>query len=71
MDKLALQIKLTWVLGLMINCPLGKTLNNCSEKNIRKLPIEKRIARIKKMGEDELRGITMHCKDCMKGYEIE
>ena len=70
MDKLALQIKMTWVLGLMVDCPLGKALDNCPAKDIRRLPLEERVVMVKQMEEIQLQEIIIHHKQCFKEREI-
>ena len=70
MDKLALEIKMTWVLGLMIDCPMGKALDNCPAKGIRRLPLEEKISKVKQMEESQLQEIIMHHRRCLKEREI-
>jgi len=42
MDELTFEQKQTWVKGLLIDCPMGKPLDNCPAKDVRKSPIEER-----------------------------
>ena len=66
MDEIALQIKRTWVLGLIIDCPLGKALDTCPAKHIRNLPLEERVALVKAMEQSQLQEIIMDHKQCFK-----
>ena len=70
MDKLTLEIKMTRVLGLMIDCPMGKALDNCPAKNVRTLPLQERIALVKQMEESQLNEIITHHRQCLKECEI-
>ncbi len=66
MEVLALLTKRTWVLGLIVDCPLEKTLDTCSMKEIRRLPLEERVELVKAMDEYQLQEIIMLHKQCLK-----
>ena len=66
MEVIALQTKRTWTLGLIVDCPFGKALDTCPAKEIRKLPLEKRVELVKAMDEDQLQEIIMYHKQCSK-----
>ena len=69
MEELALEIKRTWVYGLVIDCPMGKALDNCPAQSVRRLPLEERIAMVRQMEEIQLQEILMHHKRCFKERE--
>ena len=66
MDGLTLENKKTWVLRLMIDCPMGKTLETCPAKDVRVLPLEERLALVKQMEESHLDEIIAHHRRCLK-----
>ena len=66
---LALEDKVTWVQGLMIDCPRGKALESCPAKDVRMLPLPERLALVKQMVESQLDEIITHHKRCLRERE--
>jgi len=69
MVDLAFEHKKIWVQGLLIDCPMGKPLENCPAKDARALPIEERLKLANAMDEGQLDQIIIHHRMCL--YERE
>ena len=69
MDDLTLEQKKIWVQGLLIECPMGKPLDNCPAKDIRALPIKERLELANAMNEPQINQIISHHRKCL--YERE
>ncbi len=69
MDGLTLENKKTWVLRLMIDCPMGKALGTCPAKDVRVLPLEKKLALVNQMEKSHLDEIIGHHRRCLKERE--
>ncbi len=65
MVELTLEQKKIWVKGLVIDCPLGKPLENCPLNDIRKLPIEERLRLACAMDESQLDQIIGYHRKCL------
>jgi len=61
--------KLTWVQGLLIDCPFGTPLADCPAAEIRSLPIPKRLSIAANLPEPELDNIINHHKNCLAKRE--
>jgi len=57
--------KLTWVQGLLIDCPFGTPLADCPAAELRKLPITRRLSIAQGLSEPELDEIISHHKNCL------
>ena len=69
MEHLTFVQKKAWVIGLLINCPLGKALDNCPAKEARKLPVSDRIDAASGMDENQLDQIIAHHRGCLSQRE--
>jgi len=69
-DNLSLENKITWVQGLMVECPFGKTLATCPAKDLRVLPLEERFKLVKQMEESQIDEIIAHHIQCLKEREV-
>lgn len=61
--------KLTWVQGLLIDCPFGTPLADCPASEIRKLLIPERLTIAAELSEPELDEIISHQKNCLSKRE--
>jgi len=68
-DNLTFENKITWVLGLMIDCPLGKAIDSCPLKDYRKLPLNNRFKLVNQMSEDQLNQIILEHNLCIEERE--
>ena len=69
MGELAFEHKKIWVQGLLIDCPMGKPLENCPAKDARALPIEERLNLPNAMDERQLDQIISHHRKCLRERE--
>ena len=65
MEKLNLEEKKSWVLGLVIECPLRDVSENCPAKNLRGLPLKDCAALIFNMEENQIDEIISHHRQCI------
>jgi len=54
-----------WVKGILVECPLGKSLTNCPANILRNLPLEELIKTVNNMSEEHLEMMIEYHKDCM------
>jgi hypothetical protein len=71
MEKLTLEEKISWVLGLVIECPLQDPLETCPAKELRGLPVQDSAALISNMEEAQLDEIISHHRQCLWERERE
>ena len=69
MNELNLETKEIWVQGLLIHCPMGKALDTCHAKELRKIPLQERLALVKQMEETQLDAIIDLHKRCLSERE--
>lgn len=69
MYELSLQHKKAFLIGLLIECPMGKSLKNCSLNVSRKLPINEQIKLTNEMDEDQLTQILNKHRNCLRERE--
>jgi hypothetical protein len=69
MDQLTFEHKKAWVIGLLIDCPLGKEFDDCPAKEARKLPVSDRLDIANGMDENQLDQIIDHHRDCLRQRE--
>jgi hypothetical protein len=58
-----------WLLGLLIECPIGNALAQCPAYNYRNLPVSKLIDIVESMHEEDLISIIEQHKKCIKQRE--
>ena len=58
-----------WLFGLIIGCPMGKSLENCPADKLRNLPVTDIIKIVENMPEDELNDLISYHKSCLKERE--
>ncbi len=61
--------KQVWVKGLAIDCPLGMEVDTCPAKELRRLPVKKRLQVVNRMTEDELDALIEHHNECLARRE--
>ena len=61
--------KLTWVQGLLIDCPFGTPMADCPAIEIRSLPIPERLSIAANLPESDLDNIISHHKNCLAKRE--
>jgi hypothetical protein len=54
-----------WVKGLTLDCPLKDPDPGCPVVELRKLPVEERLALVEKMDREELKSIINHHHTCL------
>jgi len=58
-------------MGLIVNCPFDKSLDNCPLCDIRKLPLLERIDIVRKMTEEEINKVIDYHKNCYEKRKLE
>ena len=66
MDELSIEHKRIWVKGLMIDCPLGTPVDDCPARDLRTLPIGKRMIAVDTMTPEQVEEVIVHHKKCLK-----
>ena len=69
--KLGSSEKKFWLFGVVRACPLGKDLENCPLKKIRKMPISEQFKFIQQLPEDKVNQLIQHHKKCLYKREKE
>ena len=69
MEKLNLEQKMDWVLGLLVACPFGKPLKDCPLEKARALSLKDRFKLVRTMDEGELDAIFTHHQHCLRERE--
>jgi hypothetical protein len=64
-DKLDIEDKKAWVQGLLVDCPVGKSLDTCLAKGLRLLPIKTRLGLVREMDEGQINQIIAHHETCL------
>jgi len=68
-EQLNLEQKETWVKGLLIDCPMGQALDDCPARDLREIPLRKRIGLVKGMDEVTIDQIIAHHRACLAKRE--
>jgi len=55
--------------GLMVDCPMGKPLENCPLLDLRKLPLKTRMQLVDEMSEEKLEETISYHKQCLAKRE--
>jgi hypothetical protein len=69
MEKLNFEQKITWVKGLLIECPMGKPLINCPLETYRELPVGERFKLADSWDDNQLTQIINHHRNCLQERE--
>jgi hypothetical protein len=54
-----------WLFGLIIDCPMGKSLDNCPANELRKLSVTEIIEVVDTISEEKLQVYIAHHKKCI------
>lgn len=65
MEKYTLGGKISWVLGLVVECPLNDPTSKCPVNKLRDLPIKDSATRISDMEENQLDEIISYHRQCL------
>lgn len=79
MKEFPLEQRRTWVIALMIECPLGEALDGCPATGVRGLPLTEVVKLVGELSEDELNRILRHHRQCLdtrewardRGFEVQ
>ncbi len=69
MVELTFEQKKIWVKGLLIDCPIGISLENCPAKDVRSLHIDERLELADSMDESQLDQIISYHRKCLSQRE--
>ena len=58
-----------WMFGLLIDCPMGKTVEDCPFNEYRDKPSTKKINIAYKIPQEKLKGLISHHKKCLAERE--
>lgn len=61
--------KRSWVKSLMLECPMGKSLNDCPLTVFRRLDIKNRMNAVNRMDDGEIEGIIQNHTECIRMRE--
>jgi hypothetical protein len=67
--SIELENKRNYVIELLMGCPFGKPLDDCSSRDMRKLPIKEQMNELNRMTEEAVTEIITHHKNCLKKRE--
>ncbi len=59
----------TWVIALMIECPLGEALDGCPAAGVRGLPLDEVVELVDVLSEEDLNRIIRHHRQCLDARE--
>ena len=59
----------TWVIALMIECPLGEALDGCPATGVRGLPLDEVVGLVDELSEEDLNRIIRHHRQCLDTRE--
>ncbi len=63
--ELKFEEKKAWVVGLLVDCPFGRALDDCPLNEIRSLPFSERLDWVQQMDETQLDSIIEQHKECL------
>lgn len=66
MEELTLEHKRIWVQGLLMECPMGRSLEDCPAKDLRSLSIDERLKLVFDMEDDQIEWIIAHHRECLR-----
>ena len=69
MRHLSIENRVSWVKGLMIECPLLKALPNCPLKKYRSLSIKEKFKLVDEMSGDQIDTIVEYHQRCLHTRE--
>ncbi len=60
----------TWLIALMIECPLGEALDDCPATGVRGRSLAEIVKIVGELGEEELDRILRHHQHCLDAREL-
>jgi len=69
MGELSIEHKRTWVKGLLIDCPMGTAADDCPARDLRTMPIEKRLIVVDTMTSQQVEEVIVFHKQCLQKRE--
>ena len=57
--------KRIWVKGILVECPLGKSLSDCPANALRNLPLEELLKAVNNMTEGQLEMVIKYHNNCI------
>lgn len=63
------QHKRIWAKGLLINCPMGNSIEDCPAAELRKISLKERIRTVNEMEDTEVDSIIEHHEECIRNRE--
>jgi len=54
---------------VLLGCPMGRALDNCPARELRAIPIERRMIAIDTMGPDRIEEIVVYHAKCLEERE--
>ncbi len=69
MDELSIEHKRIWIKGLMIDCPMGKALDDCPARDVRTMPVEKRLIVVDEMTPEQIEEVIVYHRQCLSKRE--
>lgn len=66
MEELTLEHKRIWVQGLLMECPMGRSLEDCPAKDLRSLSIDERLKLVFDMEDDQIEWIIAYHRECLR-----
>ena len=70
LSEFPLDQRRSWVIALMIECPLGEALLGCPGKGVRGLPLTEVVRLVDELSEEELNRIIRHHRRCLGEREL-
>ncbi len=65
MDEISAQVNLITLKGLVIECPLGNTADDCPARRLRALPMDRRMIEVEALPCQEVEQIVVRHKKCL------
>jgi len=69
LKEFPLEQRRTWVIALMIECPLGEALDGCPAAGVRGLPLAEVVELVGELREEDLNRIIRHHRQCLDTRE--
>jgi len=69
MNELSIEHKRTWVKGRLIDCPMGTAMGDCPARDLRTMPIEKRLIVVDSMTNEQVEEVIVYHRQCLKKRE--
>ena len=66
MDDISIEDKRIVLKDLLVECPMGEALDDCPARDLRKLPVEKRLITVDTMAVEQIEEVVVHHTRCLK-----